>query len=150
MKTGAWRMNFDGGCSGNPGPMGLGVAIVNLSDTKEYYQISEPLECGTNNIAEYRALIKGLKFLYNDLDIQHGSVSVFGDSMLVIKQMRNDYVIRDPRLYQLWTEANTLINELQKAGNIVTLDHVERERNTEANKLAQSAVAIAKQNRSLE
>jgi hypothetical protein len=80
-----WRMYFDGACSRE----GSGVGIVFISPTKEVIPMSYKLEFDTtNNISEYEALLLGLK-VAKDMGID--KLSVFGDSELIIHQIKNIY-----------------------------------------------------------
>ena len=74
---------FDGACRGNPGPMAIGVVL--MENGKKLGELSKRLGIGTNNIAEWSALIEGLK-----LAIAHGckELEVRGDSQLVINRFR--------------------------------------------------------------
>jgi len=82
---------FDGGCIPNPGKMRIAYVIDNESYTLK-------LSRGTNNIAEYYALIIGLKAClqhgYNDIDVR-------GDSKLVINQMNDAWRVKDKTLMSL-------------------------------------------------
>jgi ribonuclease HI len=87
---------FDGACSGNPGPMSIGFVVKHPSkDTTEYsMRIGE----GTNNEAEYRALIALLDHL-KTMDI--ADARIYGDSKLVVKQVNKQWKINHKHLQDL-------------------------------------------------
>lgn len=90
----------DGGCSGNPGPMSIGIVmVVEINGTIQGVQsfgMVYPIS-GTNNQAEYYAFIKGLEMAKEEC-LKHPSsrVNLFLDSQLVYMQMRNDWVTKEP------------------------------------------------------
>ena len=94
---------FDGACRGNPGPMGIGAVL--LENGKKVKEISKRLGKGTNNIAEWSALIEGLKMAK-----AHGcrELEVRGDSQLIIKQITGRYSVKSENLIPLYNEAKRL------------------------------------------
>jgi ribonuclease HI len=86
----------------------------------------------TNNQAEYEALLQGLQFLREAGAV---SVEVYGDSELVIKQLNSQYKCKSESLRSYYEECR----EILKSFPLVTLQHIPREHNEEANRLAQSA-----------
>ena len=105
---GKYKMNrcvlfFDGACRGNPGPMGIGAVL--MENGKKVKEISKRLGKGTNNIAEWSALIEGLKMAK-----AHGcrEVEVRGDSQLIIKQITGRYRVKSENLIPLYDEAKIL------------------------------------------
>lgn len=95
------RVYADGGARNNPGPAAIGIVMFDdQGNTLEHYK--EYIGIATNNIAEYKALIKAL-----DLSARytHGEVRVFMDSELVVRQMNGRYRIKTPHLLPLYTEA---------------------------------------------
>ena len=94
----------DGGCSGNPGPMGVGVVVT--VDGKVIDEISEfPTEPGTNNIAEYMGIIAGLKAA-----IKHKFPEIIlkSDSQLCVNQLSKGWKINQEHLRILNREAKEL------------------------------------------
>ena len=91
------------------------------------------LGTATNNEAEYRALIAGLKAVS---EWKPDRLEIFLDSKLVVEQMKGKYKIKVPRLQVLQTEAKGLFDEFPSA----SIDHVERERNKGADWLANQAI----------
>jgi len=117
----------DGGARGNPGPAAIGVVIKD-ENNKILKKHSEYIGKLTNNQAEYRALIKGLE-LAKELKPQE--IACYLDSELVVKQMKQEYKVKDKDLQPLFIKAwNAKIN-LKK----VSFHHIARELNKEADKL---------------
>jgi len=94
---------FDGACRGNPGPMAIGIVL--LEDGKKVKEVSKRIGMGTNNIAEWKALNEGLR-----LAIAHGckKLEVRGDSQLIIKQITGEYRVKSENLIPLFSEAKKL------------------------------------------
>jgi hypothetical protein len=86
----------------------------------------------TNNQAEYEALLRGLQYLREAGAV---SVEVYGDSELVIKQLNSQHECKSEALRSYYEE----YREILKSFPLVTLRHIPREHNEEANRLAQSA-----------
>lgn len=85
----------DGACRGNPGPAGLGVVFPIELHTNCYRYIGE----GTNNVAEYNAVIDAL-LISRNLGLE--KLVVHSDSQLVIKQLNAEWAVRNPELFKLW------------------------------------------------
>jgi ribonuclease HI len=129
------RAYIDGGARGNPGPAGYGVRI----ETPDGVLIDElhgALGIATNNVAEYNGLLAALQWA-----IDHGEhdVQIRSDSELLVKQMRGEYKVKHPGLQSLVARARLLMMELGS----VTLEHVRRERNKEADRLSNVAMDIS-------
>jgi ribonuclease HI len=94
-------VHVDGGARGNPGPAAIGV-VVSDPDGALLEQLGEPIGETTNNVAEYRALLRGL-----DLARALGAVEVevVGDSELVAKQVNGQYKVKHAGLRPLHAEA---------------------------------------------
>lgn len=92
-----YKAFFDGACSGNPGPM-AGRYIIFDAEDKVVKEFSMDLGQGTNNIAEYSALIVLLGFLEAEFieDVQ-----IHGDSKLVVNQVLKKWQINEPHLSKL-------------------------------------------------
>jgi len=100
-----YSIYIDGASRGNPGPSGIGAVIYDGKDEikKIYKYIGE----GTNNEAEYEALILALK---EAIDLKYFSVKVFSDSELLVKQINGDYRVLDSKLEKLFNKAYKEIN----------------------------------------
>lgn len=124
----------DGGSRGNPGPAGAGAVIKRgTADGETIAEVSEFLGRETNNVAEYSALILGLK---KALELGFTEVEVRMDSELVVKQIKGDYKVKNETLEGFYMEAIFLAGKFKRF-NIV---HVRREQNKEADKLANAAM----------
>jgi ribonuclease HI len=77
---GAFDVWTDGACSGNPGPMGIGVVVLHDGDRKE---LGEYLGVGTNNIAELTAIERGIE-LANNAGTKGQRLRVYTDSSYAI------------------------------------------------------------------
>jgi len=119
----------DGGSQGSPGPSGIGVLIEKPDG--EMIRIAKWIGHQDNNVAEYAALMEALQ---QALGLNATSLSVYTDSELVVKQMNGEYSCRSPRLYSL----NWMCRKLAR-GLKFCISHIPRERNQEANRLANQA-----------
>jgi ribonuclease HI len=125
-------INTDGASRGNPGPAAIGVTLKN--DKEELVAIiSEKIGLTTNNQAEYRALIAGLK---KALSLGAKDVVVRADSELMVKQMLGQYRVKNEGLKPLFEEARKLAGGLTNC----KFAAIPRERNKEADKLCNQAL----------
>lgn len=122
----------DGGSRGNPGPAGIGIVLLRENGDVCCAGGRFLGEC-TNNVAEYRALIWGLKTAVN---FGVTDLLVRADSELVVKQMRGEYRVKHPGLQPLFARAKDLARGLAS----VRYEHVRREQNTHADELANAAM----------
>ncbi len=122
----------DGACRGNPGPAGSGAALVN-EDGKVVAEAMRHLGHGTNNVAEYTALIIGLEEA-----ARHGieDLEVRMDSKLVVEQMNGKWRIKHPNLKPLAIQAGALLATFPKR----QIRHIPREQNAVADALANRAI----------
>ena len=120
----------DGGSLGNPGPSGIGVVIEGCSGGT--IRIARWIGRQDNNVAEYVALLEALQLA---VTLKATALHVFSDSQVVVRQMRGEYACRSSRLYSLHWICRKLTRCLK-----FSITHVPRERNMEANGLANSAV----------
>ena len=123
---------IDGGARGNPGPAGYGVRVEN-----ERGDLIEEL-CGflgsaTNNIAEYNGLLAALRYANEH---GHRIVRIKSDSELLVKQMIGQYRVKNPGLQVLFQQAQSLARTLER----VAYEHVRREQNKDADRLANQAM----------
>jgi ribonuclease HI len=125
-------LRTDGASRGNPGHAAAGI-VIETPDGEIAARGKLYLGVMTNNQAEYRALILGLKAVTH----YHPTlVRVYMDSDLVVNQMRGTYKVRNPDLEPLWREARELVSALPA----VTFDHVPRAQNVMADQLANEAL----------
>ncbi|HDQ22768.1 MAG TPA: ribonuclease HI family protein [Candidatus Uhrbacteria bacterium] len=117
----------DGGARGNPGPAAIGVVIKDEKDNilKEYHEF---VGKATNNQAEYRALIKGLELAK---EFKPQKVICYLDSELIVKQMKQEYRVKDKNLQPLFIKAWNAALGLKN----VSYHHIARDLNKEADKL---------------
>jgi ribonuclease HI len=122
----------DGASRGNPGEAGFGVHVTD-ADGSEVAALFGYLGRATNNQAEYQALLHGLRFA-----LAHGAgrVEVFSDSELLVRQVEGRYRVKNPGLQPLHREVLNLLARFESA----RVTHVPRERNREADALANRAV----------
>ena len=121
----------DGAARGNPGQAGAGLVLQ--EDSGSLYRSGEYLGEATNNVAEYSALLAGLKKAAR-LGVRE--LEVRSDSELVVKQLNGQYKVKNPRLQDLYFSAIKKISSFEK----VTFVHVPREENKEADRLANMAI----------
>ncbi|HEV3475575.1 MAG TPA: ribonuclease HI family protein [Actinomycetota bacterium] len=125
-------VHCDGAARGNPGPAGIGV-VITTPRGRTVAEIAEGIGPATNNVAEYRAAIEGLR-VAKEKGAKH--VLLRSDSRLLVEQLSGRFRVKNPTLQRLHTEARKLIRELDK----VNLEHVPREDNADADRLANEAV----------
>jgi len=94
-------VHVDGGARGNPGPAAIGV-VVSDPDGGVVEELGEPIGETTNNVAEYRALLRGLE---RARALGADEVEVVGDSELVAKQINGQYKVKHAGLKPLHAEA---------------------------------------------
>jgi ribonuclease HI len=124
--------HVDGGSRGNPGPSGYGVVITDQSGRK-VATLSEYLGHQTNNYAEYHGLLAALDYVTKH---GHKALKVVGDSELLVKQIRGQYKVKSPALLELYQRARQMIAQL----DWFSIQHVLREKNMEADQLANAAM----------
>jgi ribonuclease HI len=122
----------DGGARGNPGPAGFGVVIEDQHGAR-IAEFSRYLGHRTNNFAEYSGLVAALSYA---LEHKHSALRVLSDSELMVRQMNGVYKVRSPELRPLYEEAKRLARQLQW----FRIEHVRREKNAEADRLANEAM----------
>ena len=122
---------IDGGSRGNPGEAGCGVVIELADGRREEHTLY--LGVTTNNVAEYAGLIAALE---RALTLGVKALEVRSDSELLVRQLRGVYRVRAPHLIPLWRHAASLARRFDHFG----IDHVRRERNTDADRLANAAI----------
>ncbi len=123
----------DGGSRGNPGPAGYGAVVRDAATGETLAEAAEYLGVATNNVAEYRGLLAGLRAA-RALDPQ-AAVHVRMDSKLVVEQMTGRWKIKHPDLKPLATEAARVFPPER-----VTYEWIPRERNKHADRLANEAM----------
>lgn len=126
-------MNCDGAARGNPGPAGIGVVLA-APDGTVLAEIAEGIGETTNNVAEYTAAIRGLERA-RELGIEE--VLLRSDSQLLVNQLSGVYRVKSEHLRPLARRAASLAASFPRG---VRFEHVPRERNKEADRLANVGV----------
>lgn len=127
-------MYTDGGSRGNPGPAAIGIWIETLG-----IEHGECIGAGTNNEAEYGALIAGLKKLKASLGgarAKAAKVRCRLDSELVVKQLNHEYKLKDERIQKFFIEIWNLMLDFKE----VVFEHIPREQNKKADFLVNKAL----------
>ncbi|MFI0819557.1 bifunctional RNase H/acid phosphatase [Streptomyces sp. NPDC021098] len=127
----------DGGSRGNPGPAGYGAVVLDAVTGEPLAEVAEYIGTATNNVAEYKGLIAGLRAAHG-LDPE-AEVQVRMDSKLVIEQMSGRWKIKHPDMRPLAAEAKGLVPPGQ-----VTYGWIPREKNKHADRLANEAMDAGK------
>jgi len=126
-----YTLHFDGCSKGNPGYAGIGIVIY--KNNEEIYCSSKFIGIKTNNQSEYLALIFGLE---EALKMGIDTISILGDSLLVINQINGIYKVKSDTLVELNQEAN----ELKKQFKYIVFNHIVREKNKRADELSNIAL----------
>lgn len=129
MKDNRAILYCDGASKGNPGHSGIGIVLL-IKGRKT--TLSEYIGLATNNIAEYTALIKGLREAEKN---GVTTIDIFTDSELMTKQIMGIYRVKSPNLERLYAEVVSLLKGFKK----YSIEHIPRELNTEADSLASYA-----------
>lgn len=122
----------DGASRGNPGPASLGVLFCQV-DGLALMELGERLGVQTNNFAEYTAVIRGLEEALNrGVEI----VLLRSDSELMVKQMTGVYKVKSEVIRPLFLRVQELKGKFKK----VEFEHVRREMNSDADRIANEAL----------
>jgi ribonuclease HI len=131
-KKSVWTLRVDGASRNNPGPSGAGIYIEKdgvLVIKEGYY-----LGIKTNNQAEYLALLLGLFIIEQQAHVQD-SVRIFSDSQLLVRQLIGMYKVKEPHLRLIYLVCKEKMQKFE-----VTIAHVMREHNTQADEMANHGV----------
>jgi len=125
-------VNVDGGARGNPGPAAIGV-VLSTPEGEVLEEHGERIGRATNNVAEYRALLRGV-----ELAAAHGAteLDLVGDSELVVKQMKGEYKVKDATMRELNAEVKAALKPFESW----SIRHVRRAQNAEADRLVNQAL----------
>lgn len=135
MKSNKLFLYTDGGSRGNPGPAGIGVVILD-SNKKKLKEINKYIGEATNNIAEYSAVIYGLE---EASALGADEIVLYVDSELVAKQMNGEYRVKDDGIKPLFEKAVKVLKSFKS----FEIEHIERSKNKEADKLVNKAINLA-------
>ena len=125
-------VHCDGASRGNPGPAGAG-SILTTPEGEVVAEIAEGLGRTTNNVAEYTAVIHGLQ---RAQELGARDVLLRSDSQLLINQLTGRYRVKTPHLQPLHRQVRMLAAGFEK----IRFEHVRREFNVEADRLANAGV----------
>lgn len=128
----AVTVRVDGASRGNPGPAGIG-AVLEFGDGRDPVEMNAYIGETTNNVAEYRALLLALEEAGRHAP---GSLTVYSDSELLVRQLKGEYKVKAEHLRPLYQEACRRL----RAFPTVRILHVGREENREADRLANRAI----------
>ena len=126
------RLSTDGGARGNPGPAAAAY-VLEAEDGTVLAAHGEAIGVATNNVAEYRALVGGLR---KAVELGVDELEVVSDSELLVKQMRGEYRVKNAALVELSLEATQLARQLDS----VRYTAVRREHNELADRLVNEAL----------
>jgi ribonuclease HI len=124
-------VNVDGGARGNPGPAAIGVVVRDGSGVLE--EVGETIGEATNNVAEYKALLRGIQ-----LAAERGAteLELVGDSELVVRQVEGRYKVKNAGMKELHEEAKQALRNFDSW----SIRHVRREKNADADRLVNEAL----------
>ncbi|MGN6254136.1 MAG: ribonuclease HI family protein [Solirubrobacterales bacterium] len=124
-------VNVDGGARGNPGPAAIGVVVRGEGEVLE--EAGERIGEATNNVAEYRALLRGI-----ELAAAHGAseLELIGDSELVVRQVEGRYKVKNAGMKELHEEVKRALRGFDSW----SIRHVRRAENAEADRLVNEAL----------
>jgi len=127
-----YKLYYDGACNPNPGPVGVGAVLISPTG-EEIAFVSRRGADGTNNTAEYDALLAGL-----ELALSHGVTELIalGDSKLVTMQARGDWDCNNEALYQRLMK----VKEISGSFKQIHFEWIKREKNTRADELSKEAL----------
>ncbi|HHU69688.1 MAG TPA: ribonuclease HI family protein [Thermoanaerobacterales bacterium] len=122
----------DGASQGNPGNAGIGIVIYD-DNNNIVEEFSEYIGYTTNNIAEYTALKTAL---IKAINLKAKAVDLYLDSELVVKQINGEYKVKNKGLKPLYVAVKDLLKNFES----YTINHIPREMNKEADRLANSGI----------
>ena len=126
------QVNVDGGARGNPGPAAIGV-VLRDGDGTVLEEVGETIGEATNNVAEYKALLRGI-----ELAATHGAtdLELIGDSELVVRQVEGKYKVKNAGMKELHEEAKRALRGFDSW----SIRHVGRADNADADRLVNEAL----------
>jgi ribonuclease HI len=126
-----FTVNVDGGARGNPGPAAIGVVL--RADGEVLEEVGETIGEATNNVAEYRALLRGI-----ELAAARGAseLELIGDSELVVRQVEGRYKVKNACMKELHEE----VKQALRGFDSWSIRHVRRGENADADRLVNQAL----------
>ena len=125
-------IHVDGGARGNPGPAAIGV-VVSDGDGEVVEEIAEPIGVATNNVAEYRAVLRALE---RAAALGATELELVGDSELVARQLTGAYKVKHPSMKPLHAEATSALSVFDRW----SIRSVPRAQNARADALVNAAL----------
>jgi ribonuclease HI len=125
-------LHVDGGARGNPGPAAIGV-VIDDGDGGRVGELAERIGVATNNVAEYRALLRGLE---RAAELGAREVDVVNDSELVARQVNRVYKVKHPAMRPLFQAATDRLGTFERW----SIRSVPRADNAEADALVNAAL----------
>ncbi len=125
-------LHVDGGARGNPGPAAVGV-VISDADGDVVEEIAERIGVATNNVAEYRAVLRGIE---RARQLGAREVEIVGDSELIARQLTGVYRVKHPALKPLHAQAVGALRGFDRW----TVRTVPREQNAGADALVNQAL----------
>lgn len=134
-------INTDGGSRGNPGPAGIGIVFFD-DKSKQMHSHMECIGDGTNNEAEYTAIIRALEILlkskwFSENNLSHKKVICRLDSKLVVEQINGKWKVKEARLKDFVVKIRAMIDQMHLHISFV---HIPREENSAADALVNLAL----------
>ncbi|NQT48060.1 MAG: ribonuclease HI family protein [Chloroflexi bacterium] len=124
----------DGASRGNPGPAAIG-AVIEDDEGAPKVKLSCYIGETTNNQAEYKALIMGIR---EAALLGAEYIDMKSDSELLVEQVRGNYKVRNANLKPLFQEVRQILREFKS----FTITHIPRRENTAADALANEALDV--------
>jgi len=128
-------LHVDGGARGNPGPAAIGV-VISSPDGEVLEELAETIGVATNNVAEYRALLRGLE---RAGALGATEVEIVNDSELVARQLTGAYKVKHPAMKPLHAEAIAALRRFERW----RVKSVPRAQNARADALVNQALDAA-------
>ena len=128
----------DGASRGNPGPASIGAILLKENQEEPVATVSEAIGTATNNEAEYRSLLAGTRAFLNMVgaELTDSLLQIRMDSELVVKQIKGEYRVKNEKLKSFYTDIKSVLAQIPNWN----IQHVRRELNKEADKLANAAL----------
>jgi ribonuclease HI len=125
-------VNVDGGARGNPGPAAIGV-VLRDGDGEVLEEVGEKIGAATNNVAEYRALLRGIELAKAH---EADDLELIGDSELVVRQVEGRYKVKNAGMKELYGEVVRALRGFDSW----SIRHVRRKDNADADRLVNEAL----------
>lgn len=100
-------LHVDGGARGNPGPAAIGV-VISQPDGTVVDELAERIGTATNNVAEYRAVLRALE---RATELDADEIEIVGDSELIARQLNGVYKVKHPSMKPLYEQAKAALAE---------------------------------------